>query len=76
MHLLVRPTWAGQWEEQFHTSWKEAWAVSPSGVGTRPEPLCWSLGLHSLPPLDWVGKTGAGGPHSPLAPSQSLRGGS
>ena len=25
--LLVRLTWAGQWEEQFHTSWKEACIV-------------------------------------------------
>ena len=27
MSLLVRLTWAGQWEEQFHTSWKEACIV-------------------------------------------------
>lgn len=34
VHLLVRLTWVGQWEEQFHTSWKEAWAVCrPRGWG-------------------------------------------
>lgn len=36
MRLLVHLTWAGPWEEQFHTSWKEAWVeCCPRGWGDR-----------------------------------------